>query len=151
MPGEATSVTLSRPSLAARAEDDAEHDAGVCSSGVGRRAGLDHLLGALQKLVGIEAHDGGGNHAEVGERGVAAADGGDAVEDVAEAVALGDLLHLGAGIGDGDEMAAGLVAHGLLHALEEILFVDIRFECAAGLAGDDEERFGEIDFLLDGS
>ena len=46
----------------------------------------------------------------------------------------------------------GLIrAHGLLHALEEILFVDVGLERAAGLAGDDEKRFREVDLFLDGS
>ena len=93
---------------------------------------------------------GGGNHAEIRERGVASADRRQAVENVAEAVALGDLLHLRSGIGDGDEVAARLVrADGLLHALEEILLVDVGLERAAGFAGNDEKRFGEIDLFLD--
>ena len=37
----------------------------------------------------------------------------------------------------------------LLHALEEILLVNVRLEGAAGFAGDDEERLGEVDFLFD--
>ena len=73
---------------------------------------------------------------------------GVAVEDVAEAVVLGDLLHLGAGVGDGDEMAARLLgAHGLLHLIEEVLLEDIGLEGGAGFAGDDDERIGEIDLV----
>src|ERR1019366_4235123 len=92
--------------------------------------------------------------AEVRERGIASADGWQSIKDVAEAVALGDQLHLRAGICDRDKAAARLVfifirAHGLLHALEEILLVDVRFKRAAGFAGDDEERLGEINLLLD--
>ena len=42
-------------------------------------------------------------------------------------------------------------AHGLLHALEEILLVDVGFECAAGFAGNDKERFGEVNLFFDAS
>ena len=40
-------------------------------------------------------------------------------------------------------------AHGLLHALEEVLLVDVGFERAAGFAGNDKERFGEVDLFFD--
>ena len=42
-----------------------------------------------------------------------------------------------------------IAAHGLLHALEEVLLVDIGLEGAAGFAGNDEERFGEVNLFLD--
>ena len=65
-------------------------------------------------------------------------------------VAFGDLLHLRAGIGDGDEAAAGLVgADRLLHALEEILLVNVGLERAARFAGDDEERLREVDLSFE--
>ena len=133
------------------AEDDAEHHAGILFHGSGRRRRpRPSALVRCEKLAGVEAHGRGGNHAEVRERGVAPADGGQSVKDVAEAVALGDQLHLRAGIGDGDEVAARFVAaHRLLHALEEILLVDVGFERAAGFAGNDEERSGEVELLFD--
>ena len=60
------------------------------------------------------------------------------------------MKHVGARIGDGDEAASGyLGAKGLLHALEEILLVDVRFERAAGFAGNDEESFRQIDLFFD--
>ena len=96
--------------FAARAHDDAEHDSRILFDGSGWLAGFDHFFGAVEELLGVDAHGGGGNHAEIRERGVAPANGRQSVEDVAEAVAFGDLLHLGAGIGDGDEVAAGFVA-----------------------------------------
>ena len=66
---------------------------------------------------------------------------------MAETVFFGDLLHLGAWVGDRDEAVARLVrAQNLLHAVEEILFVDVRLERATRFAGNDEERPGEIDF-----
>ncbi len=61
-------------------------------------------------------------------------------------------MHFRARVGDGDEAAAGFVgANSLLHALEEILLIDVGFERAAGFAGNDEEGLGEIDFLFDGA
>ena len=63
-------------------------------------------------------------------------------EDVPEAVCFGDLLHLRAGIGDGDETLPCFgCADDLLHAFEEILLEDVRLERAAGLARNDENRF----------
>ena len=71
---------------------------------------------------------------------------GSAEEDLAKAVRFGDFLHVRAGVGDGDETRSGFGgADGLLHALKEILLEDIRLERAAGLAGDDEDGFGEIE------
>src|ERR1019366_6937657 len=99
-----------------------EHYSRIMFDGSGCLTRFDHLFRALEKLAGVETHGRGGNHAEVGERGVASADGWKPIENVAEAVALGDLLHLRAGIGDRDKVAARLVgAHGLLDALEEVL------------------------------
>ena len=71
---------------------------------------------------------------------------------LAEAVGFSDLLHLRAGIGDGDEMRPGFRgADGLLHAFEEILLENIRLKRAARFARHDENCFGEIEFRLDGS
>ena len=72
-----------------RAHDQAEHHSRILFYRSGRLAGFDHLFRALEKLAGVESHGCGGNHAEVRERGVASADGRQAIENVAEAVALG--------------------------------------------------------------
>ena len=40
-------------------------------------------------------------------------------------------------------------AHCLLGALKEILFEDVRFERAARLARNDEERLGDVDLVLE--
>jgi hypothetical protein len=99
----------------------------------------------------VQAGDGGGDYAEVREGRVAAADGWVAIEDVAEVAVFGDLLHLGAGVGDGDEVAASVVvADGVLHLLEEILLEDVGLKGGAGLAGDDDERLLEIEAVADG-
>src|ERR1019366_5595014 len=86
------------------AEDEAELHSGI----LGRRLlGGGDGLGCLgEEPGGFEAGDGGGNNAEVGQRGVAAADLRVTVKDGTESVGLGDLLHFGAGIGDGEEVAA---------------------------------------------
>ncbi len=71
--------------------------------------------------------------------------------NVPEPIALGDLLQLRAGIGDGDEARSRLARRRPpLRALEEILLQDIRLERAAGLARHDEERSGRIDRAFDG-
>ena len=107
---------------------------------------MHHLGGEFQEARDIDAHDRRRNHAEIRERGVAAADRRQAEEDVAEVVGLGDVLHLRPGVGDGDETVGSAA-----RALEEILLEDVGLERAAGLAGDDEERLGEIDLALDGA
>ena len=133
------------------AENGAEDHAGIFLGSGGGAAGFDHFVGDLQEFRKVEAHDGAGNRAEVRERGVAAADTGNAGEDVAEAAVFRDLLHLGAGIGDGDEMAADfLVADLLADALVEILLEDVGLEGAAGFRRDDEECFLEVELFLDG-
>ena len=83
-------------------------------------------MGDLQEFRKVQTHDGAGNGAKVGERGVTAADTWNAWEDVAEVAVFRDLLHFGAGIGDGDEMAADLfIANFLADALVEILLEDV--------------------------
>src|SRR5712692_10375662 len=149
IPGEAMRVILSRPSFAA-VPDQAEHHSRILAYGSGRFAGRHHFFRALQKLAGVDAHRGGGNHAEVRERRIASADGWQAIENVAEAIALGDQLHLRTRIGDRDEVAARLVgAHGLPYAFEEVLLVDVGLQRAAGLAGNDEKRFRQVDPFFD--
>ena len=81
-----------------------------------------------------------GHHAKIRERGITAANAGQAGENVAEVIGLGDLLHFRAGIGDGDKAAAGFVrADGLLRPFEKVLLENIGLERGAGLAGDDEQ------------
>ena len=68
-----------------------------------------------------------------------------------EPVAFGDLLHLRAGVGDGDEPAAGLLAaHELLDAGEKVLAEDVRLERRPRLARDDEQGVLQIDGALEG-
>jgi hypothetical protein len=40
-------------------------------------------------------------------------------------------------------------AHTLLGSLKEILFEDVRFESAARLAGNNEQRLGNVDLMLE--
>src|SRR4029077_17322428 len=74
------------------AENGAENDAGIFLGGGGGAAGLDHLVGDFQEFRKGETHDGAGNGAEVRERGISAADAGNAGEDVAEVAVFRDLL-----------------------------------------------------------
>src|SRR5271157_3954689 len=77
-------------------------------------------------------------------------DRGTSEEDVQEAIRLGHLLHFRAGIGDSDEVAS-YFRHSdrLLRAFEEVLFEDVGFERAAGLARDDKKRFRNIDLMFE--
>src|SRR5260370_24044495 len=106
----------------------------------------------MEEWAWIEPDGGGGNEAEIRQHGIAAADAGQPEKDAAEAVAPGDLFHLGAGIGDGDEARSDLRrADRLLGAREEILFEDVRLERGAGFARHDEERARRIDAALEGA
>ena len=70
---------------------------------------------------------------------------------MAEFVALGHLLHFGAGIGDGEKVTAGLVgSDSFFHLFEEVLLQDIGLKRGAGFAGDHDERFGEVDLVARG-
>ena len=103
----------------------------------------------VEKFRDVDSLNRAGNRAEIRKRRIAAADAGQAEENVAEAARLGHLLHVRAGVGDGDEVLPGLRrADHLLHALEEILLEDIRLKRAAGLARHDENRFREIELAL---
>ena len=117
--------------LRGRAQNQAQHysrifcDRNICL------ASLDHLLRAIEELFRIKSHRGGRDHAKVRQSRVSPTDRRKPVEDVTEAVALRNLLHFGSRIGDREEAVACLVcAQYLLHAFEEILLVDVRFERA---------------------
>src|SRR6185437_13166469 len=74
---------------------------------------------------------------------------GNAIKNVAETIRLRDLLHFRTRIGDRNKMLARFTgAHSLLHAFEKILLKNIRLERAAGLARNNENRFRQIDRLL---
>src|SRR4051812_37221294 len=64
------------------------------------------LSGGAEELHTISPQGGGGHNAKMRWRGVATADARPAEKDVSEAVAFGHLLHLRAGVGDGDETIA---------------------------------------------
>ena len=110
---------------------------------------MEHALRLVQEALHVQAHHRGRHHAEVGERGVAAADALQAWIDVAEAVGGRLLLEAGAGVGDGHEPAPRLVgAQQPLHAVEEVGLEDVGLEGRARFAGDDEEGLLEVDLLL---
>ncbi len=143
-------VTLSRPLRAAVPRMIPNRTPGFCSTGNTGPASFDHFLSAGQESAHVQTHERAGHHAKIRERGITPADAGQAGKNMAEAIGLGDLLHLRAGVGDGDEAAAGFVrADGLLRPFEEILLENIGLERGAGLAGDDEQRLGQVDLVLD--
>ena len=110
---------------------------------------MRHALGTVEQRVHVDAHHGARHHAEVRQGRVAPADRREAVGDVAKALLLGQLLELGAGVGDRDEASRGLLgADRLPHALEEVLLEDVRLERRAGLARDDEDGAGEVELAL---
>ncbi len=99
-----------------------------------------YFLRAVEKFGDVHAYDGRRHQAEIRERRIAAADAGQAEENVPEAVGLRHLLHLRTGIGNGDETFA--IAPG---ALKEILLENIRLERAPRFAGNNKQRLLQID------
>src|SRR5579872_817971 len=67
-----------------------------------------------------------------------------------EMIVLRYLLHLRPRIGNGDKVAACLRGpHNLFGSLKEILLEDIRLERAARFAGNDEQRFRDVDLMFE--
>ena len=112
-------------------------------------AGAHHRKRMRDQAANVDAGGSRRHQSERRQHGVAAADRGIAVEDAGKALLGRNLLQRRAGIGDGDEAMAGLVlADGLGDAIEEIILHHVRLGGAAGFAGDDEQRVGEIDRIL---
>ena len=107
MSGRGEDGDLVAAAIVQRAEDGAENHAGILISGNNGSAGVNHFLGAIEKSAEVDTLNRAGHDAEIRKRGVAAADAGQAEEDMPESVLFGDLLHLRAGIGDGDEAFPG--------------------------------------------
>ena len=79
------------------------------------------VIGAIEKRDDVDAAQRRRHHAEIRERGVAAADVGHVDEDLAELVALRVALQLRVGVGDRDEVLAGAIALHRLHAIVKIM------------------------------
>src|SRR5262249_18891713 len=117
----------------------------------GWHAGTHHLLGPIQELRHIHAHNGRRNQAEIRKNRIAPSDVRPAEEDAPKAVAFGNLLQLRARIRNCEEVTAGFLgANEPLDTVEEILFENIGLERRARLARYDEERVFQIDFVLEG-
>ena len=98
----------------------AKPESGIVLRRHGCPAALHHALGPLEQRLDIAAHDGKRNHAEKGERRIASADVGRIQKHAAEVVALGVGDQLRAGIGDGHEVTARVVAALFLDAGIEV-------------------------------
>src|ERR1700722_3054757 len=134
------------------AENRAQDRARIFVRGDGCAAAHDHFFGAFEKFGDAHALNRGGNHAEIRKRGIAAADAGHAVENIAEVVGLSDFLHVRAGIGGGDEALSGFGGTDRFgDQIVEKLLEDIGLKRAAGFAGHDEDRLVDVDILFDGA
>ena len=89
------------------------------------------VVGAIEQLGNVSAHQRERNHAEVRERGVASADIRRIEEDAAEAIMRSLLGKLGAGIGDGDEVLARLLAELFFDARQKIMVEHLRLGSTA--------------------
>ncbi len=131
-------------------ENNSQHRSGIFFHRHALSASAYHLRRAIEELLRIQSHHSGGHHAEIRKRRVASPDRRTAIENGAEAIGLGPLLHLRSGIGNGDEAAARLIgAHSLFGSLEEVLLEDVGFESAAGFARHQEQRPCDIDARLE--
>ena len=111
MPGEATSVILSRPTvLAATPRIVPEHDAGILVAGTDGMQALHHARrSASSSRSHVEAHHRGRHQAEVRQRRVAAADARPPEKTWRKPSRSRHCSQLRAGIGDGDEAAGRLL------------------------------------------
>ena len=72
------------------------------------------------------------------------------MENVSEVICFRYLLQLRSRIRDSDETAASFIrAHSALYAFKEVLFENIWFQRTSRFAGDNEQRFCKIYFLLE--
>ena len=112
-------------------------------------AGAHHRQRIGHQRTHVDAGRSRRHQAERRQYRVAPADGRLAMEGTGKALPGCHLLQRRAGIGHRDEAVAGLVlANRLCHAVVEIILHRIRLGGAAGLAGYDEQRLGDIDRLL---
>ena len=109
MPGEVMMVTLSRPCFCSVPRIVPSTTPGFSSAGYICAARLTISGVRLRNFATSTPMNRGRDHAEIRERGIAAADAGHAEENVAEVVALRHFLHLRTRIGDGDEAACRLL------------------------------------------
>ena len=132
-------------------KDRSKDNARICGCIRIRGASVHHLFGVFQKLQNINAHDGGGHHAEIGKSRIASANAWHSHEDFAEFVFFRDTLHLRAGISDGDKAVAYfLFTYLRFHAIKKVLFVNVGLEGAAGFARDDADGAGEVHLRFNG-
>ncbi len=94
---------------AGKAHGEAELHARIFMRRHVRPAGANHRERVLEQRADIDARGGGRHQPERRQHGIAAADGGVAVEDARKALLGRDLLQRRAGIGHRDEAVAGLV------------------------------------------
>ena len=103
----------------------------------------DYFFARVSEAIGAE---------KAGHRFIAVTDPGSPWKMRRKALLGRDLLQRRSGIGHRDEALAGLLgADRLGDAGEEIILHDVRLGGAAGLAGDDEQRVGDVDRSLHGA
>ena len=128
---------------------EAELHAGILVRRHVGSAGAHHRERVLQQGAQVDARGRGWHQPEWRQHGVTSADRWIAMEDACKTLSGCDLLQRRARVGDRDEVVAGLAgADRLGYAGEEIVLHHVRFGRAAGLAGDDEQGFGDVDRSL---
>ena len=123
---------------------------GFSATAVEAAASPRHRRGAIEKFLSIDSHHGRRHHAEIRQRGIPAANRCAPEEHMQKTIRLRYLLHLRSWVGDRHEVAADLVvADYLARALKEILFENIGLERAARFAGNNEQRFRDVDEVFE--
>ncbi len=102
-----------------------------------------HRLGLVEQLGDVDAGQAGRDQPEGGQGAVAAADVGVGEEDLAVALLGGQLLEVGARVGDGHDPRGGVDAR-LLERLDEDAALAVGLERPAGLARHDDDRRREV-------
>ena len=135
---------LVAPDFCRLGEDRAQPGAGILCGGDRRRAGVRHGRRPIEEGREVDAAERGRDQTKVGERRVAPADVGWVQKRLAEATTMSLLRQRRSGVGDRDELARLLP-----RPFEEILVVRQRLERGARFRGDDEDRFLQVDRLLE--
>ena len=143
MSGEMTSVSLSRPAGARRADRRAQHDARALGDRDRRARGGGELHARADQRADVGADQRRRHQPEVRQRRVAPADVGRVDEHAAVVLLLGELAEARRRIGDGDEVRArarDVAAAARQRLLPEVPLERLDLDGAARLRGDDEQR-----------
>ena len=136
--GVESKTSLSSPLRAAAPSKDPSCNAGLASAAPSRTAGRAHFDGAVQHRADVDTPKRRRHQAEVGKSRIAPANIRGIAKREPEIVFVGQMVEIGAAIGDGDEAPADGANACLSEPMMKIEKLRERLDRLAGLAGDDK-------------